>query len=83
MSTLTVRAASLPPPIPGLNRALRKPKKNIPQTKIERDHILAKVREYAQQVGLVPPIPLEELSQHTDKLMAIEGFDAIYRDYIG
>ena len=83
MSTLTVRAASLPPPIPGLNRALRKPKKNIPQTKIERDHILAKVREYAQQVGLVPPIPLEELSQHTDKLMAIEGFDPIHRDYIG
>ena len=83
MSTLTVRAASLPPPIPGLNRALRKPKKNIPQTKIERDHILAKVREYAQQVGLVPPIPLEELAQHTAKLMAIEGFDPIHRDYIG
>jgi hypothetical protein len=83
MSTLTVRAASLPPPIPGLNRALRKPKKNIPQTKIERDHILAKVREYAQQVGLVPPIPLDELAQHTDKLMAIHAFDPIYRDYIG
>jgi len=83
MSTLTVRAASLPPPIPGLNRALRKPKKNIPQTKIERDHILSKVRDYAQQVGLVPPIPLDELSQHTDKLMAIEGFDPIHRDYIG
>lgn len=83
MSVLTVRAAALPPPIPGLNRALRAPKKNIPQTKQERDHILATVRAYAQEVGLVPPIPLEELSQHTDKVIAIHGFDKIYRDYIG
>ena len=83
MSASTVAAAALPPPIPGLNRRLRQPKKNIPQTKADRDLILAKVREYAQEVSLVPPIPLAELSEHTDKIMAIHGFDAIYRDYIG
>ncbi len=83
MSTVAVRSVALPPPIPGTSRGVRKPKKNIPQTKIERDRILGIVRAYAEETSLVPPIPLEELKEHTDKLMVIHGFNPLYRDYVG
>ena len=48
MSTVAVRSVALPPPIPGLNRRIRQPKKNIPQTKADRDQILGWVRAYAE-----------------------------------
>ena len=83
MSTVAVRSAALPPPIPGLNRRLRQPKKNIPQTKQHRDEILRQVREYADAAKLVPPVPLNELQEHTDKIMAIHAIDKIHRDYVG
>ena len=40
MSTVAARSAQLPPPIPVTVRRFRQPKKNIPQTKMERDRIL-------------------------------------------
>jgi geranylgeranyl pyrophosphate synthase len=83
MSTVAARSASLPPPIPGLNRRLRQPKKNIPQTKQHRDEILRQVREYADAAKLVPPVPLNELQEHTDKILAIHAIDKIHRDYVG
>ena len=48
MSTVAVRSASLPPVIPGLTRAARAPKKNIPQTKADRDAVLKAVRDYME-----------------------------------
>lgn len=83
MSTAAVRSAQLPPPIPVTVRRFRQPKKNIPQTKAERDRILAQVRLYAAECGLVPPMPLDELRGHTEKLLAIHGIDPAYRDYTG
>ncbi|MCX6839931.1 MAG: polyprenyl synthetase, partial [Verrucomicrobia bacterium] len=61
MSTAAVRSVALPPPIPGLNRRIRQPKKNIPQTKADRDQILGWVRAYAEDQKLVPPVPLADL----------------------
>ncbi len=83
MSTVAVRSATLPPAIPGLVRRFRQPKKNIPQTKQDRDFVLQAVREYAEQTKLVPPVPIDELQVHTDKIMALNGIEKIYRDYTG
>ncbi len=83
MSTVAVRSASLPPVIPGLTRRVRPPKKNIPQTKQDRDHVLKSVREYQEQNRLVPPVPMDELQVHTEKIMALYGIEQAYRDYTG
>ena len=83
MSTVSALSAQLPPSVPPTVRRFRQPKKNIPQTKIERDRILGFVREYSAEAGLVPPMPLDELREHTEKLMAIRSIDPLYRDYTG
>ena len=83
MSTVAVRSAALPPPVPGLNRRIRQPKKNIPQTKADRDRILAQVRAYAEETKLVPPVPLDELQGHTNAILALHEIDTVYRDYVG
>jgi geranylgeranyl diphosphate synthase type II len=83
MSTASVASASLPPVIPGLTRRVRPPKKNVPQTKADRDAVLRAVRQYAEGAGLVPPVPLDELQVHTDKIMAMHGIEPAYRDYTG
>ncbi|MEY4484218.1 MAG: hypothetical protein RL693_1670 [Verrucomicrobiota bacterium] len=83
MSTVAVRSAQLPPAVPITVRRFRTPKKNIPQTKTERDHVLATIRTYLEVNKLVPPMPLEELRVHAEKLVAAHAFDPIYTDYIG
>ena len=83
MSTVAVRSAQLPPSVPITVRRFRTPKKNIPQTKIERDQILAAIRKQLEISPLVPPIPADELRQHAEKFVAEQGYDAIYTDYIG
>lgn len=83
MSTVAVRSASLPPTVPVTVRRFRQPKKNLPQTKLERDHILAKIRAYVDEHRLVPPMPLDELKVHAEKLIADNNFNPVYIDYIG
>ena len=83
MSTVAVRSAQLPPSVPITVRRFRTPKKNIPQTKIERNQILAAIRKQLEISPLVPPIPADELRQHAEKFVAEHGYDAIYTDYIG
>ncbi len=61
----------------------RAPKKNIPPTKIMRDHVLKAVRHYVAEHNPVPPMPLEELKLHADKVVGMLRCDPIYRDYIG
>lgn len=41
------------------------------------------MREYAEQRKLVPPVPIDELQVHTDKIMALNGIEKAYRDYTG
>jgi geranylgeranyl diphosphate synthase, type II len=83
MSTVAIRSAQLPPPIPVTVRRFRQPKKTLPQTKIERDHVLSCVREYVETKGLVPPTPLDELKQHAEVLIAEHKLNPIWIDYIG
>lgn len=76
MSTLTI-----PRPVP-LQR-FRPPKKNIPATPIQRNHILHAVRNYVAEFKPVPPLPMSELKVHADRLVESLKCDSIYRDYIG
>ncbi len=72
---------TIPRPVP-LQR-FRPPKKNIPPTPIQRNHILHAVRNYVAEHNPVPPMPAEELKVHADRLIAMLQCDPIYRDYIG
>jgi geranylgeranyl pyrophosphate synthase len=62
---------------------VRKPKKNIPQTKMARDHLLSLVRQYVDEHKLVPPTPLDELRKHAETLIAQHHIDPIHLDYTG
>ncbi|MFP6887653.1 MAG: hypothetical protein VB997_08825, partial [Opitutales bacterium] len=53
-----------PTSIPG--RPWRKPQKNVPQTRFERDRLKDRVATYVAENKLVPPIPFEELREHAD-----------------
>ena len=70
-------------PVPVTVRRFRQPKKNIPQTKPERDRILGLVREYVETNKLVPPMPLDELRTHAERILADHQIDAIHLDYVG
>jgi len=71
----------IPRPVP--QQRIRAPKKNIPQTKIQRDHVQRAVRQYVAEKQFVPPVPMEDLKVHADTLIAQLKLDTIYRDYIG
>jgi geranylgeranyl pyrophosphate synthase len=71
---------TLPQPVP--IQKLRKPQDNIPQTRAERDRVSRLVREYVATYNPVPPMPMEELKVHADKLIASAGIDPLFRDYI-
>ena len=75
-STLT-----LPRTLP--TQRFRPPKRNIPQTAIQRNYVLQRVREYVAEHNPVPPLPLEELKRHADAMVALLGCDPVHRDYIG
>ncbi len=77
----TIPTSPLPLSIP--KPRFRPPKKNIPQTKIERDHLKDAVREYVEKVNPVPPMPTDELKAHAMKILEAEKMDQIYRDYVG
>ena len=73
----------LPAPIALTVRRFRQPKKNIPQTKIERDRILYYIREYVEREKPVPPLPQEDLIAHATRLVEDLQLEAIMRDYVG
>src|SRR5881396_719065 len=66
-----------------VQQRFRTPKKNIPQTTVERNHILQEVRKYVAEFNPVPPLPAEELKVHADRLVGLLHCDPIYRDYVG
>lgn len=72
---------TIPRPVPV--QRFRPPKKNIPQTAVQRTHILHMVRNYVKEHNPVPPQPAEDLKVHAHKVIELLGCDPIYRDYIG
>jgi geranylgeranyl pyrophosphate synthase len=71
----------IPRPVP--TQRFRPPKNNIPQTPLERTHILQAVRHYVAEHTPVPPMPLDELKVHADRVMEMLKCDPVYRDYVG
>ncbi len=66
-----------------VQQRVRPPKKNIPQTAPERSRILNAIRNYVAEFNPVPPMPMDELKVHADRLVGMLGCDAVYRDFIG
>ncbi|MCL5098632.1 MAG: polyprenyl synthetase family protein [Candidatus Omnitrophica bacterium] len=71
---------NLPRPAP-LPR-FRPPHKNIPQTKIERDHLLRTIRHYVAGKPLTPPLSMHELDLHAQQILSGTQTDPIYRNYV-
>jgi len=66
-----------------VQQRVRAPKKNIPQTSVERNHFLQVVWNYVAEFNPVPPQPADDLKLHADRLVAMLKCDSIYRDYVG
>jgi geranylgeranyl pyrophosphate synthase len=66
-----------------VQQRFRLPKKNIPQTVAERNRILRSVRHYVAEHNPVPPLPVDELKEHADRVVEMLQCDPIYRDYVG
>lgn len=87
MQSTTARTDS-PPITLSLPRAVpptrvRAPKKNVPQTPLERTRILHLVRAYVSEFNPVPPLPLDQLREHAERFIAMHGIEPVYRDYCG
>lgn len=61
----------------------RPTQRNIPPTPAERQRCLRAARHYVAEFNPVPPLPLDELKVHADRLVEQLGCDPIYRDYLG
>lgn len=81
METANFAPLAIPRPIPP--QRIRQPKKNIPQTLLQRTRILQAVRHYVAEHNPVPPLPADQLKEHADLLVAQLQCDPIYRDYVG
>ncbi len=81
MSSTNFKTVKLPQSVPLTTTRFRAPKKNIPQTKTERDELLGHIRTYLETNRVVPPMPLEELEVHARKVLKTAGFDEIYLHY--
>src|SRR5689334_4397711 len=66
-----------------VQQRFRTPKHNIPQTPFERTRILHGIRDYVAEHNPVPPLPMAQLKEHADRLVALLRVDPVYRDYIG
>ncbi|MCF6310959.1 MAG: polyprenyl synthetase family protein [Verrucomicrobiales bacterium] len=81
MASSKIQSVKLPSTIPFTTTLLRPPKKNIPQTKPERDALLACIRDYVEREVPVPPMPQEELEVHARKILADTHTDEAYLHY--
>jgi geranylgeranyl diphosphate synthase, type II len=73
-------------PILNLPRAVpisreRTPQDNIPQTRIEREELRTKLREFVAETRPVPPLSFQELRRLAETFVAEQAMDAKYVDY--
>lgn len=80
-SSTEIASLSLPKTVPITTTRVRPPKKNIPQTKAERDALLRAIREYVDEHNPVPPMPQDELEVHARRIHEATGTPEIYLHY--
>ena len=61
----------------------RPPQETIPQTRLERGRVKAFVQSYVAEMRPVPPMPVDDLRGHADRIVARAGLLPKYRDYVG
>ena len=81
MQPIQISSVSVPRHI--VQQRFRPAKKNIPQTPAERNQLLQVIRHYVAEYNPVPPLPVEQLKEHADRLLELVKGDPAYRDYIG
>jgi len=59
----------------------RPPLDTVPPTRAERERLLAAARRYAAEARLVPPLPLDEMKAHADRVLALAESDGRFRDF--
>lgn len=80
-SLVSSTPASLPKLVP--LQKWRPTQRNIPPSPAERQRCLLAARHYVAEFNPVPPVPLDELKVHADRLVGQLGCDPVYRDYLG
>jgi len=53
----------------------------IPPSRSQREALLRAAEDYVRQVGLTPPLTLEELTAHTSRMLQSVGMDRRYHRY--
>jgi len=76
---MQVPLLTLPQAVP--SQKMRSPQDTIPQTRAERDYVARVIREYVAKYNPVPPMPLEQLKVHAEKIIEVSGLDPKFRDY--
>jgi len=71
---------TLPRPVP--EQKMRPPQDTIPQTREERDTIKRLCERYVETEKPVPPLSFEELRKHSEILIARDGLEGKFRDYV-
>src|SRR5947209_4754946 len=66
-----------------VQQRFRPAKKNIPPSPAERNRLLQFIRHYVAEYNPVPPLPLEQLKEHADRVLELLKCEPIYRDYVG
>lgn len=59
----------------------RRTQSNIPDDRSERDRLHSAAAKRVADQGLVPPISLRELREHSGEVCRMAGLDEIYRDF--
>ncbi|MDA1093440.1 MAG: polyprenyl synthetase family protein [Acidobacteria bacterium] len=69
----------LPMQVP--RQVYRQAQSNIPDDKLDRVRLKKIAEDYVASVGAIPPLTLDELTEHTGAVLAASGLDPIYKDY--
>jgi geranylgeranyl pyrophosphate synthase len=78
-----MQPAPLVIPRHAIQQRFRPPKQNVPQTPAERSRLLQFIRHYVAEFNPVPPLPLDQLKEHADRVVQLLPCDPVYRDYVG
>ena len=76
LTNLVVLPRALP------TQPLRPTQDNVPGTRLERDRVKAVIQAYVSEVRPVPPMPMDELREHADRIVGGAGLLPKYRDYV-